>query len=92
MGNFRTYITSDPPPREWVEDDDLGPPFSYRDRNQLGLQRMGTSISIAYSLFIGVSLLTLQHLYFMLTATSSLEYGMLQGVNPFFLGHRKSEK
>lgn len=64
----------------------------YQGDNAKGLRRMGTSVGLAYSLLIGVGLLAIQHIYFLLTATSSLEFGMLQGVNPFYLAHRKSEE
>ena len=47
---------------------------------------------VCLGLTIGLSLLLLQHTYFICTSSSSIEYGVLIPINPFFQGERRVEQ
>lgn len=47
---------------------------------------------VCLGLTIGLTLLLLQHTYFIWTSTSSIEYGVLIPINPFFQGSRTAEQ
>ena len=43
-------------------------------------------------LTIGLSLLLAQHTFFIWTSTTSIEYGVLMTINPFFQGEKGVER
>ena len=55
------------------------------------IKSMEWSLSLCSSMVWCIPILIFQHIFFIFTNSSSIEWGALQGVNPFFLGTRKSE-
>ena len=49
------------------------------------------AVGVCLGLVIGLSLLLFQHTFFILTSCSSIEYGILIPINPFFQGERRPE-
>lgn len=55
-----------------------------------GTIRQASGVSLG--LVFGLSLLLAQHTFFVWTSTSSIEYGVLMSLNPFFQGEKGSER
>ena len=65
---------------------------AYFEFHQKDIDQMTYCLYLCRSMIFCIMILIVQHIYFILTCSSSIEFGCLVGVNPFFLGERKSEK
>ena len=64
----------------------------FRQYDEFGSSSIRQASGICMGLVIGLSLLLLQHTFFIWTSTSSIEYGVLLSVNPFFEGEKHLER